>query len=172
MNAGCQQERAPQFVLFFFLHGYLPVVITLAFAVRLCWILVFDPKPMSDFSFYFQCAESIAKGFGYVKHGGFATVYFPVGYSLFLGMLFWVSGISIAVAQTANLVLSAISLVLVYWIARRDLRIGTNGKAFRSLPRFLSEQYRLYASSRCGSLSSLPAPPWSGSSAAMYLERR
>lgn len=107
---------------------YLPVVITLAFAVRLCWILVFDPKPMSDFSFYFQCAESIAKGFGYVKHGGFATAYFPVGYSLFLGMLFWVSGISIAVAQTANLVLSAISLVLVYWIAREIFASELTGR--------------------------------------------
>ncbi len=97
---------------------YLPAIITLAFAVRLCWIVVFDPKPVSDFSFYFQCAESIARGFGYVKHGGFATAYFPVGYSLFLGTLFWVTGISIATAQTANLVLSVVSLVLVYWIAR------------------------------------------------------
>jgi 4-amino-4-deoxy-L-arabinose transferase-like glycosyltransferase len=106
----------------------LPVVITLAFAVRLCWILVFDPKPVSDFSFYFQCAESIARGFGYTKHGGFATAYFPVGYPLFLGMLFRLFGISIVIAQTANLIFSVVSLVLVYWIARELFQSELTGR--------------------------------------------
>jgi len=107
---------------------YLPVLIALAFAVRLCWILVFDPKPVSDFSFYFQCAESIARGLGYTKNGGFATAYFPAGYPLFLGVLFRLFGISIVIAQTANLVLSVLSLVLVYWIARELFRSELTGR--------------------------------------------
>jgi len=107
---------------------YLPVLIALAFAVRLCWILVFDPKPVSDFSFYFQCAESIARGLGYTKNGGFATAYFPAGYPLFLGVLFRLFGISIAIAQTANLVLSVLSLLLVYWIARELFRSELTGR--------------------------------------------
>jgi 4-amino-4-deoxy-L-arabinose transferase-like glycosyltransferase len=61
---------------------------------------------------------SIARGFGYSHHGGSPTAYFPVGYPLFLGSLFWVFGISITVAQTANLILSVASFVLAYWIAR------------------------------------------------------
>ena len=108
--------------------SYLPVIITLAFAIRLCWILVFHPNPMSDFAFYFMCAESIAKGYGYVKHGGFATAYFPVGYPLFLAILFWVFGVSITVAQMANLILSVVSLVLAYWIARDLFRSELAGR--------------------------------------------
>ena len=107
---------------------YLPVLIALAFAVRLCWILVFDPKPVSDFSFYFQCAESIARGLGYSKHGGFATSYFPVGYPMFLGVLFRLFGISIIIAQTANLILSVVSLVLVCWIARELFQSELTGR--------------------------------------------
>jgi len=97
---------------------YLPTVLTLAFAIRLCWILIFHPNPVSDFAFYFRGAESIARGYGYAKYGGFLTAYFPIGYPLFLAMLFWVFGVSVTVAQTANLILSVASLVLLYWIAR------------------------------------------------------
>lgn len=97
---------------------YIPTVVTLAFAIRLCWILIFHPNPVSDFTFYFRSAESIARGHGYAPYGGFATAYFPIGYPLFLAMLFWVFGVSVTVAQTANFILSVISLVLGYWIAR------------------------------------------------------
>ncbi|MGA9408590.1 MAG: glycosyltransferase family 39 protein, partial [Bacteroidota bacterium] len=107
---------------------YLPTILTSAFAIRLCWILVFHPNPVSDFSFYFRCAVSIARGLGYAKHGGFATAYFPVGYPLFLGMLFRLFGISIIVAQTANLILSVVSLALAYWIARVIFRSELSGR--------------------------------------------
>lgn len=107
---------------------YLPAVLTLAFAIRLCWILIFHPNPVSDFSFYFRSAESIARGYGYTKHGGFATAYFPVGYPLFLAMLFRVFGASVTVAQTANLILSVASLWLAYWIARDLFRSELAGR--------------------------------------------
>ena len=97
---------------------FIPTVVVAGFAVRLCWILTFHPTPVSDFNFYFQSAASIASGHGYVTEGGFATAYFPIGYSLFLATLFWVFGASVIVAQMANLILSMMSLVLVYWIAR------------------------------------------------------
>lgn len=67
---------------------YLPTVIALAFAIRLCWILFFHPKPVSDFAFYFRGAESIVRGHSYTHYGHFVTAYFPLGYSLFLAMLF------------------------------------------------------------------------------------
>jgi 4-amino-4-deoxy-L-arabinose transferase-like glycosyltransferase len=107
---------------------YLPTVLTLAFAIRLCWILIFHPNPVSDFTFYFRSAESIARGYGYARYGGFATAYFPIGYPLFLAMLFWVFGVSVTVAQTANLILSVASLVLAYWIARDLFRSELEGR--------------------------------------------
>ena len=109
---------------------YLPTVIALAFAIRLCWILFFHPKPVSDFAFYFRGAESIVRGHGYTHYGRFVTAYFPVGYPLFLAMLFWVSGVSIPVALTANLVLSVMSLVFAYWIARELFRSEITGRLF------------------------------------------
>ena len=107
---------------------YIPTVITLAFVIRLCWILFFHPHPVSDFSFYFRCAESIARGHGYAKQGGFATAYFPVGYPLFLAMLFRAFGVSITVAQMANLILSVVSLVLAYWITREVFKSELAGR--------------------------------------------
>ena len=109
---------------------YLPTVIALAFAIRLCWILYFHPKPVSDFAFYFRGAESIVRGHGYTHFGRFVTAYFPIGYPLFLALLFWVSGVSITVALTANLVFSVVSLVLAYWIARELFRSEITGRLF------------------------------------------
>ncbi len=96
---------------------FLPAVFVVAAAMRLVWILLFHPNPVSDFSFYFRSAESIAQGFGYSAHGE-ATAYFPIGYPLFLGMLFRVFGVSMSVVETANLICSIGSLALAYWIAR------------------------------------------------------
>jgi 4-amino-4-deoxy-L-arabinose transferase-like glycosyltransferase len=107
---------------------YLPTVIAFAFAVRLCWMLYFHPKPVSDFAFYFRGAESIVKGHGYTHFGRFITAYFPIGYPLFLALLFWISGVSIIVALTANLVLSVVSLVLAYWIAREVFKSEVAGR--------------------------------------------
>jgi len=91
-------------------------------------LVVGHPHPVSDFSFYFRSAESIARGLGYSHNGTSPTAYFPIGYSLFLGMLFRVFGISVAVAQAANLVLSVASLVLAYWIARDLFRSELAGR--------------------------------------------
>jgi hypothetical protein len=41
---------------------YLPTVVAVAFAIRLCWILIFHPDPVDDFNFYYWSAESIARG--------------------------------------------------------------------------------------------------------------
>lgn len=107
---------------------YVPTVVALAFAVRLCWILVVRTDPVSDFAFYFHSGESIARGYGYSHVGGSPTAYFPVGYSLFLGALFWIFGNSVAVAQTANAVLSVASVILAYRIARVMFRSELAGR--------------------------------------------
>ena len=96
---------------------FLPIMLVLASAIRLCWIFLFRPNPVSDYAFYFRSAESIAEGFGYSAHGA-ATAYFPVGYPLFLGILFRAFGISVTVAEAANLFCSVASLVLAYRVAR------------------------------------------------------
>lgn len=106
---------------------YIPTIVTLAFAIRLCWILVFHPNPVSDFAFYFRGAESIARWYSYAPFG-VATAYFPIGYPLFLAIIFWVFGVSVTVAQTANLILSVLSIMLAYWIARELFRSELAGR--------------------------------------------
>ncbi len=106
---------------------YLPTVLVVAAAMRLVWILFFQPNPVSDFAFYFRSAESIAQGFGYNAHGT-PTAYFPVGYPLFLGMCFRIFGVSVTVAEVANLICSMGSLALAYGIARQLFKSEVAGR--------------------------------------------
>lgn len=107
---------------------YLPTVLAGAFALRLCWMLIFHPTPVDDAGFFYDSAKFIADGHGYIDDGGFATAYFPIGYPLFLAMLFRVFGNSVLVAQTANLICSVVSLVLVYRIAKSFFKSEAAGR--------------------------------------------
>jgi hypothetical protein len=112
----------------FLSRWYLPTVMVVGFAVRFCWILVFHSNPVSDFAFYFRSAACIVRGYGYITDHGFATAYFPIGYPFFLAMLFRAFGITATIAQTANLVLSLVSLWLAYLIARDIFRSEIAGR--------------------------------------------
>jgi len=112
----------------FYSSWYIPSVIVLAFGIRLVWLLIFHPHPVSDFAFYFHSAESIARGLGYSRNGISPTAYFPVGYPLFLGVIFRVFGISVTMALAVNLVLSVTSLFLAYRIARNLFRSELTGR--------------------------------------------
>jgi 4-amino-4-deoxy-L-arabinose transferase-like glycosyltransferase len=89
--------------------------------VRLAWILLVDPKPVSDFAWYFTKGIDISFGRGY-QSNGVPTAYWPVGYPAFLGAIFALFGRSLLVAKIANLVLSTGVLALSYWIAGRLFR--------------------------------------------------
>ncbi|MGO9481866.1 MAG: glycosyltransferase family 39 protein [Candidatus Kryptoniota bacterium] len=106
---------------------YIPTVVALGFAVRLSWTLIFHPNPVSDFAFYFRSAGSIARGYGYAPFG-VATAYFPIGYPLFLAILFRVFGASLAAAETSNLIFSVATIMLAYWIARELFRSELAGR--------------------------------------------
>ena len=125
-KAANRQDDAVRSILYS--RWFLPTVVGSGFAFRLFWILTFHLTPVSDFAIYYQSAASIAGGHGYVTQGGFATAYFPIGYPLFLAMLFWVLGTSVIVAQTANLILSVVSLALTYRIAKDLFRSELAGR--------------------------------------------
>jgi len=92
-----------------------------AFLVRLVWILLVDPKPLSDFDWYFTKGIDISLGRGYQEHG-LPTAYWPVGYPAFLGAIFALFGRSVLVAKIANVLLYAGVLALSYWLTRRLFR--------------------------------------------------
>jgi 4-amino-4-deoxy-L-arabinose transferase-like glycosyltransferase len=94
------------------------VIAALSVLVRLPWVLVVHPVPVSDTRFYYLSATSIANGHGY-QILGHPTAFFPVGWPAFLGGLFSVTGPSMLAIEILNIVLWAITAALVYALGRR-----------------------------------------------------
>lgn len=89
--------------------------------IRLILILLVPVNPSSDAGWYFARAVTISTE-GAFSESGIATAYWPVGYPAFLGLLFFITGPSLFVAQIANLALAACSFWLLYFLARRLFR--------------------------------------------------
>jgi hypothetical protein len=106
---------------------FLVGVVGAALLVRVAWVLLVDPRPISDFAFYYDHARTIASGGGYAT-GGVPTAIWPIGYPAVLGGVFWLTGASTLVAGLANSMLSAVTLVFVYRFAQRVTLV-------RSVPR-------------------------------------
>ena len=92
-----------------------------AFLIRVVWMLLVDPKPLSDFDWYYARAIDISLGRG-LQENGVPTAYWPVGYPSFLGALFAMFGSSLLVAKIANLLLYMGVIALSYWLAGRLFR--------------------------------------------------
>ena len=106
----------------FLLSRSFPVVcLVAAVLVRVLWMLLVDPKPVSDFDWYYTRAIDISLGHGY-QYRGAPTAAWPVGYPAFLGALFAVFGHSLLVAKIANLALSVGIILLTSWMAGRLFR--------------------------------------------------
>ncbi|MGA9762724.1 MAG: glycosyltransferase family 39 protein [Gaiellaceae bacterium] len=96
----------------------LSVISALSVLVRLPWVLIVHPTPVSDTRFYYLSAQSIADGHGY-QILGHATTFFPVGWPAFLAGLFTITGPSMPAIEILNLVLWAVTAGLVYALGRR-----------------------------------------------------
>ena len=90
----------------------------LSVLVRLPWVLIVHPTPVSDTRFYYLSARSIAEGHGY-QILGHPTAFFPVGWPAFLGGLFSITGPSMLAIEVLNLVLWSVTAALVYVLGRR-----------------------------------------------------
>lgn len=85
---------------------------------RLLWVMLADTLPMSDFLLYHESALSIVNGQGY-KIYGYLSAYEPIGYPAFLAVLYYVFAPEIIVPKIANILLSCLTIVLTYVIAKR-----------------------------------------------------
>ena len=90
-------------------------VLILGVGLRILWIALVHPNPISDCGWYYDRAISIASGEGYAVDGKL-TAYWPVGYSAFLGLLFRIAGPSIWLPVITNVLISAGTLWLGYKI--------------------------------------------------------
>lgn len=99
----------------------LGLILFLAFAVRIVWIICVHPDPtdgrFDDTAWYYSAAHFFANGDGYVNpFTGTLTASWPPGYPIALGMLFKVAGQGTAQAYIANAVLSTVTVAVVYAI--------------------------------------------------------
>lgn len=90
-------------------------VMALALALRLQWIAATPTQPVSDFWWYVQRAQGLARGEGYHWQGR-PTAYWPVGYPLFLSLLFG-SGFGLRAALLTQALLGALAAGLTVGLA-------------------------------------------------------
>jgi 4-amino-4-deoxy-L-arabinose transferase-like glycosyltransferase len=106
------------------------LVFAAALATRLIWSAWTAPVPphLSDAEYYQATALSLARGQGYsvdfsdaygFQPGGEATAFWPPGYSWFLALDYRLFGEGVGTARTANAVVSALTVIPVYFIGRR-----------------------------------------------------
>lgn len=98
-----------------------PAILVTAYMVRLAWALAYATHPFADSEWYYRTAVHLYEGAGFVYDADSSRPLssWPVGYPLFLSILFRLTGPSVWVAKVANVVLSTITVALAYDLARR-----------------------------------------------------
>jgi 4-amino-4-deoxy-L-arabinose transferase-like glycosyltransferase len=99
-----------------FVVGFL-LVTGLAFLLRLTWNLTVHTYPISDFAWYHERAVGLIQGEGYSFHGK-PTAYWPIGYPLFLAVLYKVFGAHFYVAKAFNIMMSSATVGLTFLLGR------------------------------------------------------
>lgn len=82
-------------------------------------LILLDVQPWSDAAYYYQRAEELAAGQGYISPEGQPTAFWPPGWPLALSLVFKLFGPSVAAVGLFNLACAAISAGLVLALGRR-----------------------------------------------------
>ncbi|MDP9237769.1 MAG: glycosyltransferase family 39 protein [Chloroflexota bacterium] len=111
---------------------WLSVVVALAFALRLGWVLSVHTGLVEnvDMQWYFVTAKNLAEGYGMTTRivqpagnvpgpDGAQAVLWPPGYSLTLGVVFKLFGASLTAGKVLNVVYGTLMIPLVFLLARR-----------------------------------------------------
>jgi hypothetical protein len=87
----------------------------LAMALRIAWFAAVPTFPVSDAEWFHERALAMAQRLGYIGPLGTPTAYWPIGYPLFLSLLYRIWPVQ-TIAQFANLGLSIAVLICTYRI--------------------------------------------------------
>lgn len=96
---------------------FVTMCLILGILLRIAWLILIDSKPQSDAHWYYIKGLSIASGEGYTVEG-IPTAYYPAGYPMFLGIIFFFFGNNLVAAKIANLLLSAGIIYLSYLVCK------------------------------------------------------
>ncbi|MEW6772090.1 MAG: hypothetical protein AB1330_11985, partial [Bacillota bacterium] len=95
-----------------FVAGFL-LITGVAFLLRLTWNLTVHTYPISDFAWYHERAVGLIQGEGYSVDGR-PTAYWPIGYPLFLAVVYKVFGPHFYVAKAFNIMMSSATVGLTF----------------------------------------------------------
>jgi len=115
------------------------VILTLAFSVRLWWILAADLDITGgfhfDMSWYHAMGIRIAGGEGLTRMSGVPTAEWPPAYPAVLGLIYALVGPVVLVPQILNALLATATCALVYELGRRvdGARAGLVGASLLAL---------------------------------------
>jgi hypothetical protein len=98
-------------------------VYVLAIALRVLWVVSFDPLPLADWKWFVDRAGEMVAGNGYAVDGE-PTAYWPVGYPAFLAALFALFGQSLLVVETSQIALSVAIMALTIALCRQAFPDG------------------------------------------------
>jgi Dolichyl-phosphate-mannose-protein mannosyltransferase len=93
-------------------------VSAVALAVRMVFVSLVRPNPISDFGWYYAHAIEISGGLGFITNG-IPTAYWPLGWPYFLAGVFSVFGPSVYAGEVTQAILNALTAGLVFLIAKR-----------------------------------------------------
>lgn len=100
------------------------VLLIICLAVKLTWIFMYKIEPLVDYATFYYTAESLSKDF--VISSRYVALFPHIfGYASFLSIIFKIFGVSYMIPPIVNVVLSTISMGLIYFICRRISGVRT-----------------------------------------------
>ncbi|MEN1938015.1 glycosyltransferase family 39 protein [Paenibacillus sp. 102] len=93
-------------------------LLIICLAVKLTWVFLYKIEPLVDYATFYYTAESLSKNF--VISSRYVALFPHIfGYASFLSIIFKIFGVSYMIPPIVNVVLSTISMGLIYFICRR-----------------------------------------------------
>ena len=93
------------------------ILIAVNLVLRFAWISFMHPAQQADFAWYYARAVELAHNEGY-NWMGHPTAYWPIGWPLFLSLIYRVTGPSVMVGLAVNVLLSTGIVCLIYVLTR------------------------------------------------------
>lgn len=92
---------------------YYYIVMILGIILSILWVVFIKTTPVSDFNYYNQLAQDIAKG------GFWGDTRQAIGYPITLGLVYHIFGAGVIKAKIFNIILTGINYILFYSILKK-----------------------------------------------------
>lgn len=92
------------------------LLIVINLVVRGLWVWYMHPVQTSDFAHYYHHAVQLYEGLGFLNYGHISA-FWPIGYPMFLSLLFHLTGPSVIAGLIVQILLSTGTVVLIYLLA-------------------------------------------------------